>query len=284
VCELCATFDRYRRGSDVCPWWPAMISPSEYGHATTRSQRQARPSWCYGTPCQARAQQLAGLALGDLERIGVAERALSGCVLDRQVTALLTDASLCHGWAGVVQTLLGQGWERSSALDSSDLVHLYWDADQEISPRLLSGVLDGPKTRVDSGTTVGPTESLDPIWLRATATDPAVCRISAEPAAVTSGLCTPVIPARTMTLAEGDSIAYLTARPLQAPGRGARLGAIGHGPNGATLAERLCRHIGTWSADRTAKPLITIYPQDSTPLATGAQVIKREQCTMTVDY
>jgi protein-L-isoaspartate(D-aspartate) O-methyltransferase len=87
-----------------------------------------------------------------------------------------------------------------------------------------------------------------------------------------------------MTLAEGDSIAYLTARPLQAPGRGARLGAIGHGPNGATLAERLCRHIGTWSADRTAKPLITIYPQDSTPLATGAQVIKREQCTMTVDY
>jgi hypothetical protein len=35
----------------------------------------------------------------------VAERALAGCVLDRQVTGLLTDASLCHGWAGVVQTL-----------------------------------------------------------------------------------------------------------------------------------------------------------------------------------
>ena len=93
--------------------------------------------------------------------------------------------------------------ERSPAVDSGDLVHLYWDADQDISPGLLSGVLDRPKTRADSGITVGPTESLDPICLRATATDPAVCRISVEPAAVTSGLCTPVIKSRTMALAEG---------------------------------------------------------------------------------
>ena len=116
--------------------------------------------------------------------------------------------------------MIGQDWERSAALDSGDLVHLYWDADQDISPGLLSGVLDGPKTRIDSGTTVGPQESLDPIWLRATATDPAVCRISAEPAAVTSGLCTPVIRSRTLALAEGDSIAYLTAQRLEAPEHG----------------------------------------------------------------
>jgi hypothetical protein len=105
VSELCATFDRYRQGSSACPWWPATISLSEYSQGTTSQERQARPSWCYGTPGQARAQQLAGLALGDLERVRVAERALAGCVLDRQVTGLLTDASLCHGWAGVVQAL-----------------------------------------------------------------------------------------------------------------------------------------------------------------------------------
>jgi protein-L-isoaspartate(D-aspartate) O-methyltransferase len=179
--------------------------------------------------------------------------------------------------------MIGQGWERSTALDSSDLVRLYWDADQDISPDRLSGVLDGPKTRTDSGITVGPTESLDPIWLRATATDPAVCRISAEPAAVTSGLCTPVIRSRTMALAEGDSIAYLTARHLQAPEHGARLGAIGHGPDGASLAERLCHHIDTWGADRTAKPSITIYP-GSAPQATGPRVIRREHCRMTIVY
>ena len=105
VSELCATFDRYRQGSSACPWWPAMISLSEYSQREASHERQARPSWCYGTPGQARAQQLAGLALGDQERMRVAERALAGCVLDRQVTGLLTDASLCHGWAGVVQTL-----------------------------------------------------------------------------------------------------------------------------------------------------------------------------------
>jgi protein-L-isoaspartate(D-aspartate) O-methyltransferase len=179
--------------------------------------------------------------------------------------------------------MIGQDWERSAAVDSGDLVHLYWDADQDISPGQLSGVLDGPETRLDSGVTVGPEESLDPVWLRATATDPAVCRISAEPAAVTSGLCTPVIRSRTLALAEGDSIAYLTAQRLEAPGHGARLGAIGHGPNGASLAERLCNHIGTWGADRMAKPSITIYPH-SAPQTAGVQVIEREHCEMTVAY
>jgi protein-L-isoaspartate(D-aspartate) O-methyltransferase len=84
-------------------------------------------------------------------------------------------------------------------------------------------------------------------------------------------------------LAAGDSIAYLAAQRLEAPGRGARLGAIGHGPGGVGLAERLCRHIGTWSADRTAKPSITIYP-DSAPQSAAAQVIRREHCEMTVVY
>ena len=105
VSELCGAFDRYRQGSSACPWWPAMISLREYSQGRTSQERQARPSWCYGTPGHARAQQLAGLALGDQERMRVAERALAGCVLDHQVTGLLTDASLCHGWAGVVQTL-----------------------------------------------------------------------------------------------------------------------------------------------------------------------------------
>jgi protein-L-isoaspartate(D-aspartate) O-methyltransferase len=179
--------------------------------------------------------------------------------------------------------MIGQDWEHSAALDPSDLVHLYWDSDQDISPALLSGVLDSPKTRIDSGTTVGAMEPLDAIWVRATATDPAVCRISAEPAAVTSGLCTPVVKSRTLALAEGDSIAYLAAQRLQTPEPSFRMGAIGHGPDGASLAMRLCRHVDAWGADRTAKPAITIYPR-SAPRTEGTQVITREHCEMTVVY
>jgi protein-L-isoaspartate(D-aspartate) O-methyltransferase len=179
--------------------------------------------------------------------------------------------------------MIGQGWERSTALDSQDLVRLYWDADQDISPGLLSGVLDRPKTQLDSDTTVGPMEPLDSIWVRATATDPAVCRISAEPAAVASGLCTPVVKSRTLALAEGDSMAYLAVQRHQAPEPSFRMGAIGHGPNGVGLAKRLCRHIDTWGADRGAKPSITIYP-GCAPQSTGTQVITREHCEMTVVY
>ena len=180
--------------------------------------------------------------------------------------------------------MTGQGWERSAVLDSGGLVRLYWDADQDISPGQLHGALDKPKTRIDSGTTVGPMEPLDPIWVRATATDPAICRISAEPAAVARRLCTPVVRSRTLALVEGDSVAYLAVQRLQAPESGFLTGAIGHGPNGANLAERLCHHIDTWGADRTAKPSITIYPPDAGRQTAGAEVITREHCKMIIVY
>lgn len=147
VSELCATFDRYRRGGNACSWWPAMVSFGEYGHGPASPGRQPRPSWCYGTPGHARAQQLAGLALNDQERMRVAERALAGCVLDRRVTRLLTDASLCHGWAGVAQTL----WRATSdALDPRPLQLALREArrgmeDQltRMGPPVSKGLLEG---------------------------------------------------------------------------------------------------------------------------------------------
>lgn len=114
ITALCATFDRYRQGSSERPWWPPTITLSEYRQGPAGAERQARPSWCYGTPGQARAQQLAGLAMGDRERMRTAEHALAGCVLDPQAAGLLTDASLCHGWAGAVQAL------RRAAADALD--------------------------------------------------------------------------------------------------------------------------------------------------------------------
>ena len=147
VSELCATFDRYRQGSSGSPWWPAMISLSEYSSGTASPGRQARPSWCYGTPGHARAQQLAGLALGDRERMRLAERALVGCARDRQVTGLLADASLCHGWAGLVQAL----WRAAGdALDPGPLHAALREARQgmedqltRMGPPASAGLLEG---------------------------------------------------------------------------------------------------------------------------------------------
>jgi len=147
VTELCATFDRYRQGSTACPWWPALATFGEHKRGTTNAGRQARPSWCYGTPGQARAQQLAGLALGDRERMRTAERALAGCALDQQVTGLLTDASLCHGWAGLAQAL----WRAAGdALDPGPLRAALREACQGMEdhlaragPPACSGLLEG---------------------------------------------------------------------------------------------------------------------------------------------
>ena len=78
-----------------------MISQSERRAGTVRQAGPQRPSWCYGTPGLARAQQLAALAVDDPQRQRRAEEALAGCVADEQLS-LLGDASLCHGWAGLV--------------------------------------------------------------------------------------------------------------------------------------------------------------------------------------
>ncbi|MBW1597213.1 lanthionine synthetase C family protein [Streptomyces sp. JJ38] len=62
----------------------------------------ARQSWCYGRPGIARAQQLAALALEDPARRQAAEDTVVRTLTDPAHRARITDATLCHGWAGLV--------------------------------------------------------------------------------------------------------------------------------------------------------------------------------------
>jgi protein-L-isoaspartate(D-aspartate) O-methyltransferase len=153
--------------------------------------------------------------------------------------------------------MIGQEGERSGAIDADGLVTLYWDADQTIDPTRLIGVLDQPKETVWSEVLVGPQDPFDGVWLRLTGHDSRVCRISADPAAVTAGLCTPAIPIRSPALAEDDSLAYLAFRKVEA-GR-FELGAIGHGPYGRHLAVQLCNEIEVWNQGRNARPTVRAY-------------------------
>jgi hypothetical protein len=86
------------------PWWPGWISLPELrdGHPSRADPR--RPSWCYGTPGLARAQQLAAIARQDRARQAHAENALAQCISDPAQLALLSEPGLCHGWAGIVAT------------------------------------------------------------------------------------------------------------------------------------------------------------------------------------
>ncbi len=159
--------------------------------------------------------------------------------------------------------MLGQDGERTGHIDTGGHVALCWDADQPIDSAVLRGVLHQPKTTEWSTATVGAEEPFDGIWLRLTATETGTCRIAADPAAVAVGLCTPAIPIRSPALVENNSLAYFTLRREQEGLPRWELGAIGHGPAGADLADRLCEQIHAWDRDRTTQPVITAYPADT---------------------
>jgi hypothetical protein len=102
IARICDFLDQWRTGSRAQAWWPGTISRAEWRTETVQQPGPQRPSWCYGTPGLARAQQLAAMALNDSRHQRQAEEALAGCVADECQLSQLSDASLCHGWAGLV--------------------------------------------------------------------------------------------------------------------------------------------------------------------------------------
>lgn len=117
IARICWWLDQWsvdaRTGTDGV-WWPETITAAELRTGVTRQPGPGRPSWCYGTPGIARAQQLAGQALADPERRRRAEHALAACLHDEKQLSQLRDATVCHGWAGLLLTV----WR--TAADAAD--------------------------------------------------------------------------------------------------------------------------------------------------------------------
>jgi hypothetical protein len=146
--RICRWLDQWRYGKPPRVWWPGAIARAEHDQGVARRPGPCRPSWCYGTPGLARAQQLAGLAFGDARRQRLAEEVLAWCVTDEAQLAQLVDVSLCHGWAGLLHT----AW-RAGAHD--ERIHA-------AIPRLLDGLADSLLRRPphEHGLLVGETGAL----------------------------------------------------------------------------------------------------------------------------
>ncbi|NYH78903.1 hypothetical protein FHR84_002228 [Actinopolyspora biskrensis] len=114
--RICTWLDTWQQPHPAGPWWPYWLT-----HAQIRDDAPitgpGRPSWCYGTPGLARAQQLAALALGDTTRQRTSEAALLGCLTDPKQRTYLTEPGLCHGLAGLVQTT----WRMAADAVTEDL-------------------------------------------------------------------------------------------------------------------------------------------------------------------
>ncbi|WP_036554723.1 lanthionine synthetase C family protein [Nocardiopsis sp. CNT312] len=102
---VCGHLERWCQPGERGPWWPEHLTVHDLGEGVPRQPGPARPSWCYGTPGIARAGQLAAAALGDRDRQAFFENALDLCLSDPEQMSRVTDAGLCHGWAGVYQTV-----------------------------------------------------------------------------------------------------------------------------------------------------------------------------------
>jgi len=101
---ICAWLDSWRIHTSTWHHWPYMITRNELDSRPTQVQHSGatrRPSWCYGTAGIARTVHLAALAVGDATRRRLAEDALISALTDQAQDALVGDASLCHGYAGL---------------------------------------------------------------------------------------------------------------------------------------------------------------------------------------
>jgi len=102
--RICDWLDTWRQDAPGGAWWPEFVTLDDLRRGRPSQAAPARPSWCYGTPGLARAQQIAGLATGDPYRRRIAEEALARCLASPSQVARLTDLAVCHGLAGVLVT------------------------------------------------------------------------------------------------------------------------------------------------------------------------------------
>jgi protein-L-isoaspartate(D-aspartate) O-methyltransferase len=181
--------------------------------------------------------------------------------------------------------IIGQDGERTATIHPDPPVRIHYDIDQAIDPAELDEIFQTPEASAWSGVVIRTDEPVDGIWLRATATDPAVCRIEATPAAAEAGICNPAIKNLSPALIDRSSLAYLTYRRLDGPQPRIELGATAHGPHGQALADRLRDHILTWNANRNAQPTITAVPLASAGHGKpSAGTIVKKDCAITVTY
>ncbi|NJP65344.1 lanthionine synthetase C family protein [Streptomyces sp. ventii] len=99
VHRICRWLDQIWQDEHGGPRWPRWVS-----HRGPADTQPAVPSWCYGTPGLARAQQLAGIVLADQARKQMAERALLHCLSDPSQLDTVADRGLCHGFGGLLRT------------------------------------------------------------------------------------------------------------------------------------------------------------------------------------
>ncbi|MFB7353462.1 lanthionine synthetase C family protein [Streptomyces gardneri] len=143
VQSITGWLESWQQTGDTGLWWPETITLPEITSGRPEQQRPARPSWCYGTFGIARAGQLAALALGDQDQRRRYEQALADCLTDPAQLQQITDPGLCHGWAGLYQTVWRAAQDAATPALAEHLPHLGERLRQHTGPDAGEGFLNG---------------------------------------------------------------------------------------------------------------------------------------------
>ncbi|MFE2345592.1 methyltransferase, FxLD system [Kitasatospora cineracea] len=203
-----------------------------------------------------------------------------------------------HGWVSVddqlavFMPLRGSMDDARRTLDLTGTgdVTLQVHKDQSADAGLLLGVLDTQHHETWTGVTVpaGTTYEYQDLFL-ALALPNSLLRMSVSAAARERGTATPMFGWGAMATVQDDSLAYLTLRPGEPTAEGRKTyetGVVGHGPDGAALAEIVGRQIRTWDTgfrDRTPRIALPDAPPAADPAA-GRFVLERANHPITITW
>jgi len=159
MARICRWLDRIRHSDHHGTRWPRWVTKT-----TAVPTSPATPSWCYGAPGLARAQQLAAIALGDVDRKRMAERALLYCLADPHQLNQLTNRGLCHGVGGlirIVQRVAQDAEEPSTFIDRLPQLN---ERFLSLGPSAETGFLEGAAGAVLSFQNADAAETLVGDW------------------------------------------------------------------------------------------------------------------------
>ncbi|MCH0566942.1 methyltransferase, FxLD system [Streptomyces sp. MUM 2J] len=164
-------------------------------------------------------------------------------------------------------------------------VALRLDGHPEPDTEALRTALRSARTEAWSGVTIGGEESMEHLDLWLTTALDNLPLMAAKPAARQRGVVAAASPIGLPALVDGDSFAYRRSRPTDEEDR-YELGAIGHGPNGQKVAERLAEEIQTWDREhRNDRAQIEVYPagtpDDRLP---AGRVVDRPHTRVTISW
>ncbi|TDC08064.1 lantibiotic modifying enzyme [Nonomuraea longispora] len=168
VHRICAWTDQWRQQGDTGPWWPGLISAAQARDGKINPLLRPRPSWCYGIAGTARAQQLAGMALGDLDRQRAAEEAMLAALRDPAQLDQLDEIGLCHGKAGLLQAAWRMAADARTPCIANELPRLAASLAEDLSAsvndfELLDGAAGAALALHTAGTGTAPASRWDAV-------------------------------------------------------------------------------------------------------------------------